>query len=99
MPPSSSHYGGGSVKKDHLTELKSSKHQNDQPDLPFFSDSLQVSLSLGKSVPVEGTNVVRVPFGVRHSQKKRPAKQNTWATLVIPLQPLGSPPTPPPHAA
>ena len=99
MPPSSSHFLGGSMKKDHLTELKSSNHQNDKPDLPFFSEGLEVSLSLGKSVSVEGTNVVRVPFGVRQSQKKRPAKQNTWATLVIPLQPLGSPPTPPPQAA
>ena len=64
-------------------------------DLPSFSKEVQSALSTGKSMPVEGTNVVRVPFGIRQSVKKRPARPDTWATLVIPLQPLGSPPTPP----
>ena len=81
-----------SVKSKVLEKLKG------HPDLPVFSNPLESALSRGKSVPVEGTNVVRVPFGIRQSQKKRPAKQETWATLVLPFQPLGSPPTPP-HAA
>ena len=64
-------------------------------DLPSFSDGLQSALNTGKSVQVEGTNVIRVPFGIRQALRKRPERPTTWATLVIPLQPLGSPPTPP----
>ena len=67
----------------------------DEPDLPSFSNELQSALNLGKSVKVEGTNVVRVPFGIRYPQKKRPNKPDTWATLILPLQPIGTPPTPP----
>jgi hypothetical protein len=46
----------------------------------------------------EGTNVVRVAFGVRRAQKARPKRPDHWATLVIPFQ-AGSDPTPPPQAA
>ena len=66
--------------------------------LPEFADCLESAMSSGKSFQVDGTNVIRVPFGIRQPQKKRPQKPNSWATLVLPLQPLGSP-TPPPHAA
>ena len=48
--------------------------------------------------PVEGTNVVRVPFGVRHARRVRPKRPDHWATLVLPFQP-GVDPTPPPQAA
>ncbi len=66
--------------------------------LPTFSEDLQSFMSMGKSMQIDGTNVVRVPFGVRQPQKKRPAKPLRLATLVIPFQPIGSP-TPPPQAA
>ena len=66
--------------------------------LPSFSEGLESVLSTGKSLTVDGTNVVRVPFGIRHPQKRRPERPQRWATLVIPFQPLGSP-TPPPQAA
>lgn len=56
----------------------------------------------GNSIPpggatqrVEGTNVVRVPFGVRRSQRPRPERPDHWATLVLPLHGGGSHPTPP----
>jgi len=55
-------------------------------------------MSSGELFKVEGTNVVRVPFGVRQPIKQRPERSNNWATLILPLQPLGSP-TPPPQAA
>ena len=66
--------------------------------LPSFSEGLDSLMSSGKSFQVDGTNVVRVPFGIRRSQKKRPEKPQRWPTLVLPFQPLGSP-TPPPQAA
>lgn len=45
---------------------------------------------------VEGTNVVRVPFGVRRARRRRPERPERWATLVLPFQPGGgSNPTPP----
>ncbi|MEO1002375.1 MAG: hypothetical protein AAFX65_04605 [Cyanobacteria bacterium J06638_7] len=48
--------------------------------------------------PVEDTNVVRVPFGVRQPRRSRPARPERWATVVLPFQ-GGSDPTPPPQAA
>ena len=64
-------------------------------DLPNFEgESLQSTLKSGKSLQVEGTNVVRVPFGIRQPIKKRPERPERWATLVLPFQPIGSP-TPP----
>ncbi len=48
------------------------------------------------SVRVEGTNVVRVPFGVRRPRRSRPERPERWATLVLPFQAgSGSHPTPP----
>ena len=47
---------------------------------------------------VEGTNVVRVPFGVRRSRRPRPKRPDHWATLVLPFQ-RHTDPTPPPQAA
>lgn len=45
---------------------------------------------------IEGTNVVRVPFGVRHARRQRPQRPERWATLVLPFQAGGgSQPTPP----
>ena len=68
------------------------------PSLPPLSDGLVSALNRGHTVPVEGTNVVRVPFGVRQARRARPERPAHWATLVIPLQPF-SDPTPPPAAA
>ena len=67
-------------------------------NLPVLSDGLDSAFSRGHTIPVEGTNVVRVPFGVRQSRRNRPERPAHWATLVIPLQTIGDP-TPPPAAA
>ena len=61
------------------------------PDLP---ECLQAALGRGHTLVIEGTNVVRVPFGVRRSRRVRPERPERWATLVLPLQHNGSP-TPP----
>tara|TARA_B100000902_G_C26874246_1_gene699265 strand:+ start:254 stop:517 length:264 start_codon:yes stop_codon:yes gene_type:complete len=66
--------------------------------LPKFSESLEASFESGDLIQVDGTNVVRVPFGVRQSSKKRPERPERWITLIIPFNPPGSP-TPPPQAA
>mgnify|MGYP006275412237 CR=1 FL=1 len=53
---------------------------------------------LSRTVSVEGTNVVRVPFGVRQARRPRPQRPDHWATLVLPFQ-VGGGFTPPPEAA
>ena len=73
------------------------KKDNDV-SLPSFSNCFESALNKGELLQVAGTNVVRVPFGVRQPKKQRPAKLSAWATLILPLQSFNSP-TPPPHAA
>ena len=46
---------------------------------------------------IEGTNVIRVPFGKKFSKKKRPEKNQNIATLILPLSSYNSPT--PPHVA
>ena len=79
---------------DLLDQISEKEHLS----LPAFSNCFESSLKKGELLQVEGTNVVRVPFGVRQPKKQRPAKVSTWATLVLPMQSFDSP-TPPPHAA
>jgi len=67
------------------------------PELPPVRGSLAHSYSRGETFRVEGTNVVRVPFGVRQARRARPERPDRWVTLVLPFQ---SAPTPtPPQAA
>ncbi len=66
--------------------------------LPLLPGVLESTLSKGNLLQIDGTNVVRVPFGIRQSRKERPAKPPRMATLVLPLNPSDSP-TPPPQAA
>ncbi len=72
--------------------------KKDDVSLPSFSNCFESVLNQGELLQVAGTNVVRVPFGVRQPKKQRPAKLSKWVTLVLPLQSFDSP-TPPPHAA
>ena len=57
-----------------------------------------IKLFTGQTLRVEGTNVVRVPFGVRRAQRVRPARPERWATVVLPFVAGGSTP-PQPQAA
>ena len=60
-----------------------------------------VNNSLGsnsKVNSVEGTNVIRVPFGKRFPKKQRPNKNQNIATLILPINTYINP-TPPPHVA
>lgn len=59
---------------------------------------ISLPLQQDQTLRVEGTNVVRVPFGVRRPRRSRPARPERWATVVLPFQAGGSTP-PPPQAA
>ena len=48
---------------------------------------------------VEGTNVVRVPFGVRRARRVKPQRPEHWATLVLPFVAGGGSDPQPPQAA
>ena len=64
-------------------------------DLPSF-----VNTSSGDNsniCSIEGTNVIRVPFGKKFPKKKRPEKNQKIATLILPLSSYSNPT--PPHVA
>ena len=61
-------------------------------DLPNFVNNSSLDNSNFHSV--EGTNVIRVPFGQKFSKKKRPEKNQNIATLILPLTSYSNP-TPP----
>jgi hypothetical protein len=71
---------------------------SDDVKLPAIKGSLSHSSASGQTLRVEGTNVLRVPFGVRQPRRTRPARPERWATVVLPFQLGGSTP-PPPQAA
>ena len=64
-------------------------------DLPHFVNNFSGDNS--SIFSIEGTNVIRVPFGKKFSKKKRPEKNQTIATLILPLSSYSSPT--PPHVA
>ena len=64
-------------------------------DLPNFVNDFSGNNS--KVLNVEGTNVIRVPFGKRFSKKKRPEKNQNIATLILPISAYSNPT--PPHVA
>jgi len=74
-------------KSDNLTHLPVKN-----VDLPNFVNNSSLDNSHFRSV--EGTNVIRVPFGQKFSKKKRPEKNQNIATLILPLTSYSNP-TPP----
>ena len=64
-------------------------------DLPNFVTNFSEDNSNISSI--EGTNVIRVPFGKKFSKKKRPEKNQNIATLILPLSSYNNPT--PPHVA
>jgi len=57
------------------------------------------SLFAGGIQRVEGTNVLRVPFGVLRARRARPQRPDHWATLVLPFHGGGGGDPTPPQAA
>ena len=64
-------------------------------NLPNFAANISEDNSNVYSI--EGTNVIRVPFGKKFSKRKRPEKNQNIATLILPLSSYSSPT--PPHVA
>ena len=64
-------------------------------DLPNFVNNFSENNS--KVSSVEGTNVIRVPFGKRFPKKQRPDKNQNIATLILPINTFINPT--PPHVA
>ena len=89
---------GGNLVKDISCDQGKKVIEKDGLHLPLLSDVLESTLSKGQLLAIDGTNVVRVPFGVRQPRKQRPQNPKRIATLVLPFQNNGSP-NPPPHAA
>lgn len=83
-----------SLFRPRRSEIRNSRHSSkgimkgngtgDQPAAP-----------VGGVKRVEGTNVLRVPFGVRRARRARPERPDHWATLVLPFHAGGGGPTPP----
>ena len=69
---------------------------NTNLDLPNFLNNFSGNNS--KVCSVEGTNVIRVPFGKRLPKKRRPDKNQNIATLILPINTFINP-TPPPNVA
>ena len=65
-------------------------------NLPNFVNNFSENNSKVNSV--EGTNVIRVPFGKRLPIKQRPDKNQNIATLILPINTYINP-NPPPHVA
>jgi len=64
-------------------------------DLPNFVNNFAGKNA--KLISVEGTNVIRVPFGKRLPKKQRPDKNQNIATLILPINTFVNPT--PPHVA
>ena len=94
------HRWGDSMDSNTPSHPTSPPKGNDCLTLPPVKEGIDSLLDQGRpqTVSVDGTNVIRVPFGVRQARLQRPERPERWATLVLPIQPLGDP-TPPPQAA
>ena len=86
------------MSRDTKKQIELTEQTSDSLQLPDIPDCLQAALGRGHTLSIEGTNVLRVPFGIRQARRQRPERPDRWATLVIPIQSQGSP-TPPPQAA
>ena len=81
------------MKKDSSKDRKVQYLSNNSVKLPEFIQYKDIDL-----IFQEETNVIRVPFGIRLSKKKRPEKNQHIATLILPITSINSP-TPPPNVA
>ena len=81
------------MKKDSSKDHKVQYLSNNSVKLPEFFNYEEIDKNIK-----EETNVIRVPFGIRLSKKKRPEKNQNIATLILPITSINSP-TPPPNVA
>ena len=83
------------MKKDSSKDEKIKNFSSNFLKLPDFVEKIS---STNEVFSVDGTNVIRVPFGIRVPRRKRPEKNQNIATLVLPITSINSP-TPPPNVA
>ena len=83
------------MNKDSSKDEKIKDFSSNFVKLPDF---VEKSTNTNEVFTVAGTNVVRVPFGLRLPKRKRPEKNQNIATLVLPITSTNSP-TPPPNVA
>ena len=81
------------MKKDSSKDRKIQYLSSNSVKLPEFINYEDLEV-----ISREETNVIRVPFGIRLSKKKRPEKNQHIATLILPITSINSP-TPPPNVA
>ena len=81
------------MKKDSSKDRKFQFVSKSSVKLPEFINHEEIDLKSS-----EETNVIRVPFGIRLSKKKRPEKSQHIATLILPITSINNP-TPPPNVA
>ena len=81
------------MKKDSSKDCTVQFLSNNSVKLPEFINYEEIDLRSQQE-----TNVIRVPFGIRLSKKKRPEKNQHIATLILPITSINSP-TPPPNVA
>ena len=81
------------MRKDSSKDEKNKDFSSDFIKLPNFVEN-----NTNEVFSVVGTNVIRVPFGIRAPRRKRPEKNQNIATLVLPITSINSP-TPPPNVA
>ena len=77
------------MEKHSTKDRKIQYLSNNSVKLPEFINHEEIDL-----ISIEETNVIRVPFGIRVSKKKRPQKNQHIATLILPITSINSP-TPP----
>ena len=83
------------MRKDSSKDEKIKDFSSNFIKLPDFVEKLKTT---NEAFSVIGTNVIRVPFGIRVPRRKRPEKNQSIATLVLPITSINSP-TPPPNVA
>ena len=83
------------MRKDSSKDEKFKDFSSNFIKLPDFVEKLN---NTNEVFSVDGTNVIRVPFGIRAPRRKRPEKSQNIATLVLPITSINSP-TPPPNVA
>ena len=83
------------MRKDSSKDEKIKDFSSNFIKLPDFVEKLK---NTNEVFSVVGTNVIRVPFGIRAPRRKRPEKNQNIATLVLPITSINSP-TPPPNVA
>ncbi len=66
---------------DRDNNKKSALSSVEGPALPQLPEGLESAFNRGHTLSIEGTNVIRVPFGTRRSRRSRPERPDHWATL------------------